>query len=471
MEKAEGKSVLKGLVLMVAVAGLTGCQTYNQQNTFGEFYKRGDLAGAQREATAKALDTAEGKDAIVWRLEEASILRAAGKYEESNRSFDMAQARIDKYSEEAKTKISNEAGALLSNQANLPYRGRAYDGIMLNTYKALNYLQMGDPDRARVELIRAYQRQQDAVEANKRTIEKTQEEASKLKESDQKAIAKARENDKFKGEMDSNFSDLDKLQPYGDYVNPFSVYLDGLFYMATATSPSDVEHAQKSFERASAFSPNNSFLKADLEAIQGVLAGKAIPPTTYVIFETGCGPIRDQIRIDIPIIVVSVSYVGAAFPKLKYDADYASTLTVSAGGASSSSEVVASMDSVVGRDFKNELPTIITKTLASTITKALATTAINEAARQADSTAYIVSKIATAGYQAAVNIADCRTWTTLPKEFQVCRVPTPADRKLDLTASGGQKTSVTVGEGTFNLVYVKCINGTGPLHVSQIKLK
>jgi len=44
-------------------------------------------------------------------------------------------------------KISNEAGALLSNQANLPYEGRAYDGIMLNTYKALNYLQLGEPTR------------------------------------------------------------------------------------------------------------------------------------------------------------------------------------------------------------------------------------------------------------------------------------------------------------------------------------
>jgi hypothetical protein len=71
----------------------------------------------------------------------------------------------------------------------------------------------------------------------------------------------------------------------------------------------------------------------------------------------------------------------------------------------------------------------------------------------------------------AVNIADERTWTTLPKEFQVARIPTPADRRIDLTAPNGVKTSVTVGDGTVNMVYVKSINASTPLRVSQFKLK
>ncbi len=43
---------------------------------------------------------------------------------------------------------------------------------MLNAYKALDYLQLGEPDKARVELIRASQRQQDAEENNKRPSKK-----------------------------------------------------------------------------------------------------------------------------------------------------------------------------------------------------------------------------------------------------------------------------------------------------------
>ncbi len=472
MIQLQKRHIINLLAVLSAAFVATGCRTYNQQNKFAEHYKRGDLVMAEKEATKKADDKGDSKDAIIWRLEQGAVLRAADKVEPSNTALDQAQERIGKYSEEAKVKLASEVGALLSNQANLPYRGRAYDGIMLNTYKALNYLQLGDPDKARVELIRARQRQQEAVDDNKKRIEKTQEETEKLKEKDKKSIEAAREDEKFKGQLDESFGDLDKLTAYGDYENPFTVYLDGLFFMATATGNSDLENARFSFNRVSGFAPDNKFLKADVEAMDGVLQGKPIPPTTYVIFETGCAPIRDQIRIDIPIVVISVSYVGAAFPKLKLQDNFIPALTVTANGTNETTALVCSMDSVIGRDFKNELPTIITKTLASTIIKAVAAAAINETMRRQNSTAWLVSKLATAAYQAAVNIADCRTWTTLPKEFQVCRIPTPPDRKIELsTNNGGQNKSVTVGEGTFNIVYVKAINGTGPLLVSQMKLK
>jgi len=75
-------------------------------------------------------------------------------------------------------------------------------------------------------------------------------------------------------------------------------------------------------------------------------------------------------------------------------------------------------------------------------------------------------------YQAAVNIADTRTWTTLPKEFQVCRFSTPPDRKIVLeTPDGIQKIPVTIEDGTINIIYVKSITAAGPLLVTQMKLK
>ena len=71
-----------------------------------------------------------------------------------------------------------------------------------------------------------------------------------------------------------------------------------------------------------------------------------------------------------------------------------------------------------------------------------------------------------------MNIADERTWTTLPKEFQVCHIPTPPDRRIELdTPIGLKKTSVTIIPGTVNLLYVKSIDTTGPLLVTQMKLK
>ncbi|MEI9962927.1 MAG: hypothetical protein WDM76_17970 [Limisphaerales bacterium] len=176
------KKLVRSLFLTAVLGVLaTGCSTYQQQNQTINYWQQGNLTVAAAEATKKADQNANNKDAIIWRLEQGAVLRANGQYEDSNKAFDTAQEKIDQYAQAAKLQVGREAGALLSNQAELPYRGRYYDGIMLNTYKALNYLQLNEPDKTRVELIRAYQRQQDAVEDNKRRIEKVQEEPPKAK--------------------------------------------------------------------------------------------------------------------------------------------------------------------------------------------------------------------------------------------------------------------------------------------------
>jgi hypothetical protein len=83
---------------------------------------------------------------------------------------------------------------------------------------------------------------------------------------------------------------LDHLKPYANYVNPFTVYLDGLFFMADAADASDLERARKSFERVTDFAPGNDYVKQDLAMVDGLMNGKPLPPTTFVIFETGCAP-------------------------------------------------------------------------------------------------------------------------------------------------------------------------------------
>ena len=509
------KTRIRSLLFAAALGALaTGCKTYQEQNRVIQYWHQGSMTNAVLEATKMADKNANNKDAVIWRLEEGAVLRGAGQYEASNKAFDQAQEKIDDYATKAKVRLGQETGALFSNLAELDYEGRAYDGIMLNTYKALNYLQLGEPDKARVELIRAYQRQQDAVEDNKKRIAKVQEEAANSK--DKAAMEKTEQNPQFKSQMQGAYANLDTLKTYADYVNPFTVYLDGLFFMTDAADGSDLERARKSFERVVGFAPDNEYVKQDLAMVDGLLQGKPLPPTTYVIFETGCAPLRDQIRISIPILVANVSYIGAAFPTLKPQGNYLPSLTVTASSlmlttnntvttttagdtntaangpavttstttttmdvstATTSSitattSPIASMDSVIGLDFKNEMPVVITKTIAAAVVKASAAYAANSAANQQSGWLGALIQVTTAVYQAAVNIADERTWTTLPKEFQACHIPTPPDRKIELEApGGGQRIPVTIEDGTINLVYVKSITANSPLLVTQMKLK
>jgi hypothetical protein len=182
--------------------------------------------------------------------------------------------------------------------------------------------------------------------------------------------------------------------------------------------------------------------------------------------------VRDQVRIDIPIIVTKVSYIGAAFPTLKPQGNYVSSLTVTSDGKKFGTSLVSDMDSVISLDFKNEMPIVITKTIAATVVKGVAAYAANAAAGQQNEWAGLLTQIGTAIYQAAVNIADERTWTTLPKQFQACHFPTPPDRKIELKTPGDrQNMTVTIGDGIINLIYIKSINANSPLLVSQMKLK
>ena len=473
-----GRCLMVAVIVVVAFSA-TGCRTYQQKNKVVLYWRAGALDAAAKEATKRADDSAGGKDAVIWRLEQGATLRALGEFQASNDAFDKAQDKMDDYAQKAKVSISRETGALLSNQANLPYEGRSYDGIMLNTYEALNYLELGEPDKARPELIRAYQRQQDAVQDNQRRIEKAQKEADSSKD---KSYIDRSENDAgFQAQIQKSLPPINNLSAYANYVNPFTVYLDGLFFLADETGPSDLERAHKSFERVMDFGSDDEYVQRSISLVDDRMKGKPLTPTTFVIFETGCAPICDQIRIDIPIFFSNVSYVGAAFPILVIRDEYQPGISVVANGATYSTHTIASMDSMIAVDFKNELPVVITKTVAATVTKAVAAYFVNQAVNNQNDIAGFFTQVATAAYQMSVNIADTRTWTTLPKEFQIACFPTPLDHKVEICTPTGSRTEIQLSQPSqspslnadncLNVVYVKSISAGTPLRITEFILK
>ena len=202
--------------MLSAVFLLTGCQTYQQKTSeTKELWSSGHLEAASTDYSRKADKAQGGKDALVYRLEQAMALRAAGKITESQAAFQQADEQILRFDEKAKVSVTREAGALFSNQANLPYTGRDYDKVLVSTYKALNFLQLGQPEMARPELFRAYQRQQEAVDNNRKRIERDQKEiqsAKSEKPDDYQSIQKAQSDPLVSGEMKKRYVGLDQLK-------------------------------------------------------------------------------------------------------------------------------------------------------------------------------------------------------------------------------------------------------------------
>lgn len=508
-----------GSALLLALLALSGCQSYDQKTSGRDASVRsGNITAMVAQANRDAELNRDNKDTVLYRLEQGAILRMAGLsedapapaptdialaptdiapalggpdggapvlsaadrfYTESIAAFNAAEERIQQFDEQAKVRIGAEAGALLTNQANLPYRGKDYDRIMMNTYQALNYLRLGNNDAARVELNRALQRQREAVEANARRIEEAKELAAKARAGEiadeQGRQASSYDVDQARNDPNSGaaFAAIENelnsvIRAYGDYVNPFSVFLDGLYFLHLGADASDLERARVSLQRVASMNPDNRFLPAELEAASTAATPQRV---TYVLFETGTAANRDQIRIDIPVGLVTnrISYVGAAFPRLRFNDQYLRLLHVSNGLTSHRTELICSMDSVIAQDFKNEWPTILTKTLISTATKALIDAAIQNEARKQGWQAQLAAALITGIAQAAVNIADTRTWRTLPKEFQYARIDNPADGLITLS-DGLREYSVFVDPDAVNVVYVKSTSPSAPLFTSTFKL-
>ena len=512
--KAAGASLLLAL--------FAGCASYDQQTqAFNQSSQSGSLMTAIPQIDQQVAKSAGSKDEIVFRLEQGATLRTAALADpssvpsilpppekvkkgeappppppaptpeevrafyakRSNEAFDRAEDRVNKYEEEAKVKVGAELGAALTNLASLPYRGRSYDKVMMNAYKALNYMTLGDKDKARVELNRSLQRQRDAVAANEKRIAAAQDEAEKaargeLKDESGKSAAydssraqtDARTGPALQAALDAS---LAPMKPYGDYVNPFAVFLDGLFFTVLGENGDDLERGRKSFERVAAIVPENNFLREDLNAAASAAEGKSPEGVTYVIFETGQAPRREQVRIDIPTFLVSsrLPYVGAAFPKLVFNGNYHGGLSIVAGDQQLTTATVASMDSVVANDFKNEWPTIVTKTMITAATKAIISAAVQKQVEdQGGMFAGLAAGLIMGGINAATTVADTRTWSSLPKEFQYARLATPASRELTV-AAGPQQQTVKLADGSVNVVYVKSSSANSPLLVTQFALK
>ena len=79
------KIVRCALPLVAAALFATGCQTYQQQNKVIVYWNQGDLTNAVVEAKKQADHNANDKDAIIWRLEDGAVLRAAGLLKQKER--------------------------------------------------------------------------------------------------------------------------------------------------------------------------------------------------------------------------------------------------------------------------------------------------------------------------------------------------------------------------------------------------
>lgn len=405
---------------------------------------------------------------LLWSLQTGALYRMKQRYEDSNLFFDASEELM--FQEDTRGMTSSllgEAGTLFINDTILPYQQSHYDGIMANTYKALNFAAMNDTSSARVEWNRVDDRQRRAVDDFSKQIANRQEEIQQDQQelNEQQAEAEVEESAGFAGmtpDIQGSFeqslqlltengaNDMSVWQPYQDYVNPFTTYMHGLYFMMNAQSGSDYGRAYESLSRAYSLT-GSEMVKGDMAIAKQLMNGfspENVRPRVWVVFENGLSAHKEEFRIDLPIIFSNqnIVYTGVALPKL-VERGVAYT-SISANGVSS--EVVGDMDRIIQAEFKEEYNYILMKELVRAAAKTVAQNQLGNA------NPYLGMGI----LQAATTAADIRMWSTLPKEFQVARVKRPENGIVTLTApETDQVMNVEISpDSQFNVIYVKAVS-------------
>ena len=472
----------KQAVSLFLITVLTGCvSNYTESaKNFQTLYSTGDYASSLIEAQTLVAQ-AKPEDEVVLKLQLANVQREAGKIKESAATFESVENLFQGYDASAEISLSAESISAFSNPYALPYRGRSYDRIMTATYRALNYLELGNQAKARVALNRALFRQEDA---KRMVAEKERIAREEMGNVDAKSSGAGRvlRSDEVNSAMSEGTADFVGLPVYQDYMNPLSVWLHGVFFLHTAQGIEDVEKARKSLERAQALAPQNLSIKED--AVWAATSGSR--PTVdgkciiYVVHETGEAPVWNEHKFQLPLIIIdrNAPIVNVAFPKIS-PVPNQDTLSIKYKSEVFNPALLASMDGVVAREFNDELPVARTRAVASASLKAITAYIANKAAEennrrhgtQGSGLFYLATVITTNTYTTHSAQADLRNWATLPKNISMVRMVIPISEKIYIQNSLARPPiSFTVPNVKSLILYCKTPAKGGPLSLHKIIL-
>ncbi|QJR81686.1 hypothetical protein CA267_013375 [Alteromonas pelagimontana] len=441
--------LLSGCVSTSDLTGSTGTSNSPLYTNLQQHNLDGAISFAQTESGFDP--EKKSVDDQLWAMQAGLLYRMKGDFASSTNYFDMIEDVM--YSEDTENVLESggeQIGSMLTNDTFLDYEQTLYDAVMVNTYKAINFEALGDIANARVEWNRSDDRQRRAAEFFAKQINKSKEELENQKDDED---AEASDIDKSVASANDLLAqqgiDMSGWKAYDGYVNPFSTFMHGLFFLRHANDAADIEKAIDSFERVVALTGSLA-AKDTLDYAKSLRANPtAQNDYLWVIIENGEATQKEAFEINLPLYLVSsnINYAGVALPKLKEREETLGVFSVNDIQATS----VADMDRIIQADFKDKFPLILTREITRTAIKTVAQKQINDHNPLLGLAAGFVQGLSTE--------ADTRSWSLLPKNFQAVMLPRPADGRVKIAAEHlTTPLEVELTEPNAGVVYVKAMN-------------
>ncbi|MEQ8317891.1 MAG: hypothetical protein RIE77_01605 [Phycisphaerales bacterium] len=436
-------------------------------------FRQGDFTGAADDIRSYARRHDGGTpQTVIAHIEHGSMARMVGRFEESDRAFAMAEARMAELDERPGISAGERLSVLARTPDRIAYEGFFYDRQFVAAYRALNAMAMGDVEDARQHFVRADRWQTYAIVENRNRAERVREEQAAARSrfgSFDRVAADARLDEATR----EKYGDLSQYEAYAEFANPYVDMLRAVYLMGVAESASDYDVARNLLRRVAGMAPDNPYVKRDLDLADRLAQGDLDrPDLVYVFFETGLAPRREQTKISVPTFLVTdvVQIVPIAMPYIVFDGTYVPALQASTPEGVHESSLLASVDRIVAAEFAAQLPGLQTRMIAAAAFKVGVQAGLYAATRRSDPIIRIVAMLGGAIWAASTNEADLRTWATPPKHVEYVRLDAPSDGRVSLDV-GGRRYSVAVEPKGITLITVRSVRPGAPVLITTINLE
>lgn len=390
------------IVLVFVALYLGGCATYSKQ---ASSMRDNLLAGRAELARLTAEEEDPDQDDVLASLNKGMLRRMTDDYVGSNRIFEIAKQQMEfLYG----ISITDTAASVTINDAVRDYKGDRYEQVLLHAYMAMNYLQLGELDSARVEILQADVKmmewgEQPDEDPFVRYFAGMIYEA--LGEDDQALVSYRKARDVYIATRDEQLIDV-----------PAMLNKDLLRLLAS-------QGLRDEFESLKTETGLADFEPAGLSDVSGEL---------IVILNNGLAPIRTETSIMTFSSEVQ-STVRVAFPVYKTVAPPARNARLSISGKHVDLETVENIDSLARRALDEDMPIVMARAIARAVVKYQSQKSVQEQ----DALAGFLLTVT----NLATERADTRSWTTLPQVIQMARVVLPVgqqDVSIDIVDAAGR---------------------------------
>jgi len=334
----------------------------------------------QYQQAVTALDESakeRSKDQLLYLMDRGMFLHTAGRWNESNKALLKAYKL---YQQLETVSISEEAGALLTNERNRNYRGEDFEKVMINVLLAINFTMLGEYEDALVECRRVNE------------------------------VLKRLKNDGAK-----TYNQLE-----------FARYLSALLY----ESDEDLDAAYIDYKFTHQLYPEMKLLGQDLITLAKKLHRlddldrwkKEYPKASQrplnkdsgelvVLLEAGVSPIKYQFQRKHEANLIATP----AFRKRPSQTEYAAVLIDDK--EVTRTHMLTNLEAVAFIHLEHRIGKIVAKAIASTVIKGVASSAVGSLTgnKNIGNLVFMISMFG--------NKADLRSWRSLPATLQVARVP------------------------------------------------